>query len=178
VFTTREVDRKGELATDGHETARDVRPGDGTGVSRVKEQEYRLEGYPDRIALVTHDPQGLIQISIDTLNEHRVVVRTGQEVTINLQKVQRLAAYAKELAVLVQDCHVAKTVSKKNAHEGRSEGGGRGISNRFHASKAAHTACADEVRVRTLEPSVLSSNVCVEVNDQKRSLDRKVVHKF
>jgi hypothetical protein len=84
VFTTGEVDRKGELAADGHETARNVRPGDGTGVPRIKEQEYCLEGYPDRIALVTHDPQGLIEILIDTLNEHGVVVRTGKDVTINL----------------------------------------------------------------------------------------------
>jgi hypothetical protein len=73
---------------------------------------------------------------------------------------------------------VAKTVSKKNAHDSRSKGRGRGISNGFHASEAAHTARANQVRVRTLEPSVLSSNVCVEVYDQKRGLDWKVVNKF
>ena len=97
---------------------------------------------------------------------------------MNLQMVQRLTAYTEELAILVKDRRVAKTIPKKDAHDCGSKGCGRGVSDRFHASEAAHTVGSNEVRVRALEPSVLSSDVCVEVYDQKRGLNWKVVNKF
>jgi hypothetical protein len=97
---------------------------------------------------------------------------------MNLQKVQRLAAYTEELAILVEDRHVAKTIPKKDAHDYGSRGRGRGVSDRFHASEAAHTTGSNEVRVRALEPSVLSSDVCVKVDYQKWGLDWKIIHKL
>ena len=97
---------------------------------------------------------------------------------MNLQKVQRLAAYTKELAILAEDRRVAKTIPKKDAHDCGSKGRGRGVSDRFHASKAAHSAGSNEVRVRALEPSMLSSDVCIKVDYQKWGLDWKIIHKF
>jgi hypothetical protein len=76
VFPTREIDRKGKLAANSNETAGNVRPGNGAGVPRVEEQEDCLKGYSDRIALVAHYPQALVEIPIDTLDEHGVVVGT------------------------------------------------------------------------------------------------------
>jgi hypothetical protein len=52
--------------------------------------------------------QPFVQITIDLLDKHRAMSCTGQDVTINLKQIQRLAAYTKELAVFIQHDHVAK----------------------------------------------------------------------
>ena len=73
---------------------------------------------------------------------------------------------------------MAEAISKEDAHDGRSKCRGRRVSNRFHTGEAAHAACTDEVRVRTLEAGMLPRDVCIKMDDQKRGLDRKIINKF
>ncbi len=111
-------------------------------------------------------------------DEHRIVVRTQENMTINLEKIQCLAADAEELAVFVEHSCMAKTVMKKNAHDGRGKSGGRGFGHRFHAGKTAHPTASDEVRIGALKTNVFARNICVKMHYQKWSLDRKVVDKL
>ena len=127
---------------------------------------------------VAHDAKSLIEVPIYVLDKHRIVVCTQENMTIDFEEVQGLAADAKELAVFVEHSCMAKAVSEKNAHDGGGKSGGRGIGDRFHAGKTAHSAAADKVRVRTLETSVFARSVCVKVHYQKWSLDWEVADKF
>ena len=48
----------------------------------------------------------------------------------------------------------------------------------LHAGKTAHSAAADEVHVGSFETGMLASGIRIEVNNQKWSLDWKVVYKL
>ena len=76
MLSTGKIERKWELSADSNKTAGNVRPGNRAGVPCVEEQEDCLEGYSDRIVLVAHYLQALVEIPIDTLDEHGVVVGT------------------------------------------------------------------------------------------------------
>jgi hypothetical protein len=41
--------------------------------------------------------------------------------TVDAKEIQRLTAYAKELAIFVEHGGVAKTITEENAHDGRSK---------------------------------------------------------
>ncbi len=111
-------------------------------------------------------------------DKHRIVVRTRENMTINLEKIQCLAADAEELAVFVEHSCMAKTITEMNAHDGGGKSDGRGFGHRLHAGKTAHPAASDEVRIGTLKTNVLAHNICVKMHCQKWSLDRKVVDKL
>ncbi len=98
--------------------------------------------------------------------------------TIDFEEVQGLRADAKELAVFVEHSCMAKVISEKNAHDGGGKSGGRGIGDRFHAGKTAHSAAANKVHIRTLKTSVFACIVCIKVHYQKWGLDWEVVDKF
>ncbi len=140
----------------GNETAGDIHPRNGAGVPHVQEQEDCLEGNPHQILFVAHDAKSLIEVPIYVLDKHRIVVCTQENMTIDFEEVQGLTADAKELAVFVKHSCMAKAVSEKNAHDGGGKSGGRGIGDRFHAGKTAHSAAANKVRVRTLKTSVFA----------------------
>jgi hypothetical protein len=109
------------------------------------------------------------------LDKHRIVVCTRENMTIDFEEVQGLTADAKELAVFVEHSCMAKAVLEKNAHDGRGKSGGRGIGDRFHAGKTAHSAAANKVSGRTLKTSMFARSVCVKVHYQKCSLYWEVV---
>ncbi len=90
--------------------------------------------------------------------------------TIDFEEVQCFTADAKELAVFIEHSCMAKSVSEKNTHNRGGKSGGRGIGDRFHAGKTAHSAAANEVHVRALKTSVFARSVCVKVHDQEWSL--------
>jgi hypothetical protein len=127
---------------------------------------------------VAHDAKSLIEVPIYVLDEHRIVVCTQDNMTIDFEEVQGLTADAEELAVFVQHSCMAKAISEKNGHDGGGKSGGRGIGDRFHAGKTAHSAAANKVRVRTLETSVFACSLCIKVHYQKWSLDWEAVDKF
>jgi hypothetical protein len=71
-----------------------------------------------------------------------------------------------------------KSVSEKNTQNNGGKSGGRGIGDRLHAGKTAHSTAANEERIRALKTSVFARSVCVKVHDQEWSLDREVLDKF
>jgi hypothetical protein len=83
VSTCREVDVKREFTADGNEAAGNVSTRNRTRVPCVNEKKDGFEGNPNGIAFVTsHDVKPFIQISIDALNEHRIVVVARQNMII------------------------------------------------------------------------------------------------
>ena len=52
--------------------------------------------------------------SLDMLNKHRVVIVTRQNMTIDVEEVEGFLEHTHELGVLVEDVHVAKTVSEND----------------------------------------------------------------
>jgi hypothetical protein len=94
--------------------------------------------------------------------------------TINLEKIQCLAADAKELAVFVEHSCMAKTIMEKNAHDGGGKSGGRGFGHRFHAGKTAHPTASDEVCIGTLETNVFARNICIKMHYQNGALTGKL----
>jgi hypothetical protein len=162
----------------GNKTTGDIRPRNGAGVPRVQDQEDCPEGVPNQISFVAHDAKSLIEVLIYALDKHRIVVCTQENMTIDFEEVQGLTADAEELAVFVKHSCMAKVVLEKNAHDGGGKSGGRGIGDRFHAGKTAHSAAANKVRTRTLKTSVFARSICVKVHYQKWSLDWEVVDKF
>ncbi len=67
MFSTGEVNRKCEFAADGDETAGNV----------IKLEQDCLESHTDSVAFVAHDFEAFCKVAIDSLDDHRVVVRTG-----------------------------------------------------------------------------------------------------
>ncbi len=99
--------------------------------------------------------------------------------TIDFEEVQCFTADAKELAVFIKHSCMAKFISKNNTHKSGGKSGRKGIGDRFHAGKTAHSAAANEVlRLRALKTIVFARSICIEVHDQAWSLDREVVDKF
>jgi hypothetical protein len=98
--------------------------------------------------------------------------------TVDLEEIQCFAADTVEFTILVEDCSVAKTISKENTHNGRGKSGGRWVRDGFHASKAAHSAGSDEVRVRSFKPGMFPGDISIEIDYQKWGLDREVVDKL
>jgi hypothetical protein len=70
------IDRKGEFAANCDETARDVRPGHGTQVPRIKQEKDCFIGNSYRVSLVAHNLEPFCELSIDAFNEHWIVIRT------------------------------------------------------------------------------------------------------
>lgn len=75
--TCREVNGKGEFAAEGNEAAGNVSTRHGAGVPSVDEQEDSFESNPNGIALICHDAKSFIQIPVDALDKHRIVVVPG-----------------------------------------------------------------------------------------------------
>jgi hypothetical protein len=74
VSTRREIDWKREFAADGNEAAGNVSTRNRTGVPSVKKKKDGFESNPDGIAFIRHDVKPFIQVLIDALNEHGVMV--------------------------------------------------------------------------------------------------------
>ena len=75
--TCREVNGKREFAAEGNEAAGNVSTRHGAGVPSVDEQEDSFESNPNGIALICHDAKPFIQIPVDALDKHRIVVVPG-----------------------------------------------------------------------------------------------------
>ena len=121
VNTCREVDGKREFAAGSVETAGYVSTENGAGVPCVNEKKDGFKGKPDGIVFVGHDLKPFIQVSIDALNKHRMVVVAGQTVVIDVEEVEGLLEHTQKLGVLVEDNCVAKAVTENDAHECRGK---------------------------------------------------------
>ena len=80
--------------------------------SSIKEEQDCFHSNPDGVTFVGHNFQTFVEIVIDALNQHTVVISTREDMSINLQEVNGLFAHTKEFAILVQDDSVAKAKSQ------------------------------------------------------------------
>jgi hypothetical protein len=113
-------------------------------------------GNTNRFAFVAHDAKTLVEIAIDALDDHWIVVVTGEDVAVDLEEVKSLTAHAKEFGVFVKDCSEANTITEKKFHDCGCKGGGRGVGDRLHACKCCHSAASDQVACSTLKSRVLA----------------------
>jgi hypothetical protein len=74
VLGGREVNGEGEHAACDDETARDVNARDARSIPGVDEEKNGLGGDPDGIALVGHNLKAFVEIPIQVLHNHCVMV--------------------------------------------------------------------------------------------------------
>jgi hypothetical protein len=117
--------------------------------------------------LIAHDFEAFCEIAIDAFDDHGVVIGAGEDVAINLQQVNRLVTDAEEFAVLVQYNCVTESISKEYSHDGRCKGGSGCTSDWLHAGKAAHSATANPIAIRTFKAGMLAGRVCIKKHDEK-----------
>ncbi len=70
------IDRKSKFAANSNETARDVCPWHGTRVPPLKQKKDGFIGYSYRVSLIAHNLESFCEVSIDSFDEHWIVIRT------------------------------------------------------------------------------------------------------
>jgi hypothetical protein len=93
VSTCREVDVKREFTADGNEAAGNVSTRNRTGVPSVNKKKDGFESDPDGIAFIRHDAKPFIQVSIDALNEHGVMVVARQNMVVDVEEIKGFLEY-------------------------------------------------------------------------------------
>ncbi len=78
------VNWEGKFVADGNHTPRDVSAGDRAQVPGIYEQKDGFKGSTSRITFVCHDMQSCIEVAVEALNNHWIVVATAENMTINL----------------------------------------------------------------------------------------------
>ena len=78
---------------------------------------YRRSKITSIATLTSHNFQTFVEIAIDALDQHTIVISTREDVAINLQEVNGFFAHTKEFAILVQDDSVAKAKSQLDFHD-------------------------------------------------------------
>ena len=140
VNTCIEIDGKREFAADGNKAAGNVSTRNGAGVPSINEKKdgFDFECDPDGIAFVCHNSKPFVQVSIDALNKHQIMVVARQNVMIDFEEVKGLFEYTHKFRVLVKDNCVAKAVTENDVHEGRGKCLSGCIQNLFHHGKGTH----------------------------------------
>jgi hypothetical protein len=178
VSTRREIDWKREFAANGNEAAGNVSTRNRTGVPSVNKKKDGFEGNPDGITFICHDTKLFIQVSIDALNEHGVMVVARQNMIVDVEEIKEFLEYTHKLGVLVQDDRMAKAVSENDAHEGRGECFSGSVRNRFHRGKETHSTARYEVYFGTFETFDGAGLIRVNVEDHHKCLDWEIVNEF
>ena len=60
--------------------------------------------------LVYHDFQSFVQIAVDLLHKHGIVIPAGEDVAVNFEEIKGFPTNPKEFAVLVKDNRTAEAV--------------------------------------------------------------------
>ncbi len=78
------INWEGEFTANGDHTPRDVSVRDGAQVPGIYEQKDGFEGNTKGITFVHHDTQSCIEVAVEALNNHRIVVAATENMRINL----------------------------------------------------------------------------------------------
>ena len=70
------INRKGKFVANSDKTARDVRPWHRTRVPRIKQKKDGFIGYSYQVSLVARNLEPFREVSIDSFDEHWIVIRT------------------------------------------------------------------------------------------------------
>ena len=105
------INWEGKLPTDCTKTSRYVSARHRARIPSVKRQKYSFLRYPNRTALGAQNLQTIVEVFVDTLDQHRIVVGAGKNVAVNQEQIQCLPAYTKKFAVFVEDRCRTETVA-------------------------------------------------------------------
>ncbi len=106
------------------------------------------------------------------------MIASAENVAIDFQKVQSLAANSKKIAVLIEDDRVSEAITKYYLHDCRRTGGGIGISNWFHGRKRTHFAARNKIMRGAFKPRLLSGLVAINMKDHHWGFDREGVNEL
>ena len=117
MLVCREVDWELKFTAKSNKASGEICTRNGGAVPCIKEEQDRFHSNPDGVTFVGHNFQTFVEIAIDALDQHTVVISTREDVAINLQEVNGFFAHTKEFTILVQDDSVAKAKSKLDFHD-------------------------------------------------------------
>jgi hypothetical protein len=106
------------------------------------------------------------------------MIASTENVAIDFQKVQSLAANSKRIAVLIENNCVEEAITKYSLHDHRCIGGEIGISNRFHGRERTHSAERDEIICGAFDPRLISSLVAINMKDHHWGLYQEGVNEL
>jgi hypothetical protein len=167
MLVRREVDRKLEFTTNSNEAAGEIGTRNGGTILCIDKKKYSLHGDTHRTTFVGHNFQSFIQISIDTLDHHWVVVIPGENMAVQLKEFECVLEGTKEFAILVQDNCMAEPKFQLNFHDGRSKCLGGGMLNRFHGSKTSHSTTRYDISHIALKASMIACLISINKEDSK-----------
>ena len=77
------IDGEGKFASECNKASREVSAGDGRGVPSVKQKQNGLLRDAHRVPFVAQNGQALVEVAIDSFDDHGVVVIPGQDMAVN-----------------------------------------------------------------------------------------------
>jgi hypothetical protein len=122
VLVCGEIDWELKFTAKSNKASGEICARDGSAVPCIKEEQDCFHSNPDGVLFVGHNFQTFVEIAIDALDQHTIVISTREDVGINLQEVNGFFAYAKEFAILVEHDSVAKAKSQLDFHDTRCKG--------------------------------------------------------
>ena len=92
-----DVDWDLKFTAKSNKASREICTRNGGAVPCIKEEQDRFHSNPDGVTFVGHNFQTFVEIAIDTLDQHTIVISTREDVAINLQEINGVFAHTKEL---------------------------------------------------------------------------------
>jgi hypothetical protein len=117
VLVCGEVDWELKFMAKSNEASGEVCPRNGGAVPCIKEEQDSFHSNPDGVTFICHNFKTFVEIAIDALDQHAIVITTREDVAINLKEVNGLFAYTKEFTIFVQNDSVAKAKSQLDFHD-------------------------------------------------------------
>jgi hypothetical protein len=132
-------------------TAREVGPQNRGAVPCIHQVKDGFHDNFDGNVFVGHNFQSFVEVMVDPLHHHRVVISTRKDVTIELREVTSFFAPAKKVTVLVQDNSMTETKAQLILHDCQCNVFLICMLYRFHTSKAFHTAAEHKISLKPLK---------------------------
>ncbi len=79
------INWKGKITANSNQALRDVCASYGTRVPHIEKEEDSFQSNADRVTFIGHYLQAFRQVSINTLNQHGVMVIAGKNMAVDVQ---------------------------------------------------------------------------------------------
>ena len=103
--------------------------------------------------LVYHDFQSFVQIAVDLLHKHGIVIPTGEDAAVNFEEIEGFPTNPKEFAVLVEDNRMAETIVHDDLHNRGCKSVGKWVDYQLHGCKRGHSATGNEIISNPSKPT-------------------------
>ena len=112
-----EVDWELKITAKSNKASREICTRNGGAVPCIKEEQDSFHSNPDGVTFICHNFKTFVEIAIDALDQHAIVITTREDVAINLKEINCFFAHTKEFAILVEEDSVAKAKSQLDFHD-------------------------------------------------------------